>query len=102
MTEPKIEETVRGLADEVLSERLSVLSARGLRVKMEVKQWSTEDRENSEIRISFWRQNRFVDFFEGFIVRGGRPLASLGEFKEWLEREVDIILGEPSEESPTP
>jgi len=67
---------------------------------VEVKRWSSDDRENSEIRIAFWRQNSFVDFFEGFIVRDGKPLASLSEFKGWLEREVDAILDENIEGLP--
>lgn len=102
MTGPsKLVDAVRGLVDRALSERSSALSARGLRATVEVKRWSTEDRENSEIRVAFWRRNSFVDFFEGFIVREGRPLASLSEFKQWLEREMDTILDEATEGPPT-
>lgn len=95
MTErPNLDEAVRDLANAVLGERQPALSAVGLRATVEVKAWSEESRENSELRVAFWRENAFIDVVEDFIIRDGKPAASLDEFKLWLEQGFDDIVEE--------
>jgi hypothetical protein len=92
-----LDEAVRELAHTVLGERQSALSAAGLRATVEVSAWSKDDRSNSELRVTFWREDAFVDVVEDFIIKEGKPAASLGDFKRWLEQQVDTIVKENTE-----
>ena len=96
-----IDKAVRELADDVLATRSSALSASGLRATMEVKRWFTAGRENCELRMGFWRENKFIDGLEDHIVREGTQVNSLDEFRRWVEEEVDTILDENPEGSAT-
>jgi hypothetical protein len=58
---------------------------------VEVKRWTTDD---SELRVAFWRGNAFVDVVEDFIVQDGTPVASVTEFRQWLEHSIDTIIEE--------
>jgi hypothetical protein len=88
----EIDKAVRELAEDVLATRSSALAASGLRATMEVKQWFTDGRENCELRMGFWRENKFIDGLEDHIVRNGILVNSLDEFRKWVEDEVDTIL----------
>jgi hypothetical protein len=88
----EIDKAVRELADDVLATRISALSASGLRATVEVKRWFTDGRENCELRMGFWRENKFIDGLEDHIVRNGILVNSLDEFRKWVEDEVDTIL----------
>lgn len=97
MTErPDIDKAVRELAHGVLAARSAALSAPGLRATVEVKRWFTDGRENCELRMSFWRGDKFVDGLEDHIVRDGVAVSSLDEFRQWVEKEVDTILEQNS------
>lgn len=93
----QLDDAVRGLAEAVLGERRSALSAAGLRATVEVTKWSNGDRGNSELRVAFWREDAFIDVVEDFITQDGSPAASLDEFKHWLEQGVDAIVEENRE-----
>jgi|SRR5829696_7275738 len=87
-----VEATARDAAQAVLSERQEVLSALRLEAKVEISRWLDGDRENAEIRISFWRGPAFVDVVEDFVIRDGQPTASPQELREWLEESIDEVL----------
>jgi hypothetical protein len=87
-----IDKAVREMADDVLATRSSALSASGLRATMEVKRWFTGGRENCELRMGFWREDKFIDGLEDHIVREGTLVSSLDNFRKWVEEEVDAIL----------
>ncbi len=100
MTEQvEIDKAVREMADGVLGARSSALSASGLRATMEVKRWFTDGRENCELRMGFWRENKFIDGLEDHIVRKGILVNSLDEFRKWVEGEVDTILEQNTKRS---
>lgn len=88
---------VRDMAVALLEQRRSVLDDLGLRATVELKQWSNEGQDNSEIRIAFWRGNNFVDVIEDFVVEDGQPAASTDEFSLWLEQSVDGVVEENRE-----
>ena len=46
----------------------------------------------SEIAIYFYDGNSFVDVIEFFIYRNGKPVASLSEFEEWLQKTLDDVI----------
>jgi hypothetical protein len=89
-----LDQEVREMAVALLEQRRSALTNSGLRATVELKQWSNEGRDSSEIRIAFWRGNNFVDVIEDFIVEDGRPAASTDEFRLWLEQSVDGVVEE--------
>src|SRR5580693_5933375 len=97
----EIDKAVRELAHDVLAARSSALSASGLRATMKVKRWFTDDRENCELSMGFWRENKFIDGLEDHIVREGILVNSLDGFRKWVEEEVDTILDQNPEGSAT-
>jgi hypothetical protein len=95
--EARFDEAVRELADAVVAEHTRALADAGLRTTVEVRRWAENDAANSELRVAFWRGNAFIDVLEDFIVRDGRPVASLDELRDWLNAGVEAILQETSE-----
>lgn len=93
----QMDQAVRELAHEALAEHSQALGTAGLRATLEVQRWGDPEAANSEIRLAFWRGDAFVDVLEDFIVREGRPAASLDEFKQWLDDGIRTILIEASE-----
>jgi uncharacterized protein YheU (UPF0270 family) len=47
-----------------------------------------------ELCIELWHENELADFFEDFVVREGRRVATLDELRRWLEQNVDDVLRE--------
>jgi hypothetical protein len=96
-----IDEVVREMAHDVLAARSSALSTSGLRATMEVKRWFTDDRENCELSMGFWRENKLIDGLEDHIVREGILVNPFDEFRKWVEEEVDTILKQNPERPAT-
>jgi hypothetical protein len=99
--QPGIDKAVRELVHGVLAARSAALSASGFRTTVEVKRWFTDGRDNCELRMSFWRGNKFIDGLEDHIVRDGVSVNSLDEFRQWVEQEVDTILEQDPKGSAT-
>jgi hypothetical protein len=80
---------VRELAAAVGEAHADRLENAGLRVTTENRRWADG---GEELRVVFWRGDRLVDVLEDFILRDGRPVASLEEFETWLRRGFDTAL----------
>jgi hypothetical protein len=91
------ENSILDLVNKILSEYSSELNARGITRESVKLERSGENGEpyNSEIQITFWKDNEFVDIIEFFLFRNGVPDASSAEIGAWLHGQIrDILAGQ--------
>ncbi|MDC0358634.1 hypothetical protein OAO01_07445 [Oligoflexia bacterium] len=53
---------------------------------------SSHDEYESEFRIVFYKNEKFLDVIENHIFREGRQLASIEEYESWIEDAVVELL----------
>ncbi len=92
MTTSSFAATILESARLLLEDRRSALADRALEARAELRPWL--DGEDCEIRVTFWHGTSLVDFFEGFVVQGGEPTASMDEIRSWLATSIDDAVSE--------
>jgi len=59
----------------------------------EVEIWNnSSDKYESEYRIPIYKDNELVDILESHIIRNGKAIASLDEFKAWIQEDINDII----------
>ena len=61
--------------------------------KIEILKESRNEYE-SEFRVSFYQNGKYLDVIECHIYRNGEPIATIDEFKLWIETATKDLIGD--------